>query len=269
MATEIASYLHAVIDGTTAGSNADQAINHLAVRSVADAEVGQRVILLGRPIQMFSVVRSILESLNLMRLFEKQPELATEWMQGGNNPKFKPWAVRSTLGLPTTDEFYSTMCEYSHPRLMGYLWTQDWGRERDVLMLDMNGIPLEDERVVLCLPVPLQLLTMIAEHLDTCARDDQSRVLAATAHARVTALFLEAVKEMSPLVNSLLPGSGAAALYQGIADNSQQSLADVDEIQHLVDAFTRLEAGVPIGEVLDALPDAVAQALREQLDDVN
>ena len=94
----------------------------LLARCINDLIVGFHLVRQGYFIQANTVLRPILESLNLLELFLKHPELAELWYEGGKKARkaFQPTEVRKKLGRPSYDEHYGFFCEIgSHPTFVG------------------------------------------------------------------------------------------------------------------------------------------------------
>src|SRR5438105_4341189 len=86
-----------LIDGAAQLEGAAQiATTHLMCRSLADLRGGQYLASSGFPIQMYSLVRPVIESINLIELFAREPGRATEWA-AGNHQEFMPAKVRKRL----------------------------------------------------------------------------------------------------------------------------------------------------------------------------
>ena len=111
-----------IVEGTfRSEKTADIAITHLVARSLTDVRWGQHLASSGYPIQMYSVIRPVSESINLIKLFVQEPAFAEEWA-AGDYATFRPAAVRQMLGSEK-DELYSWMSEHSHPRFAGFQLT--------------------------------------------------------------------------------------------------------------------------------------------------
>jgi len=94
----------------------------------------------------FVILRTVLENNNLMRLFNKNPQFAFEWLpkekqkrfsketqlkygkSGETNRNFEPWWVRDQVFNETEKEkvrsdikkFYHQLCNYTHPNFLGW-----------------------------------------------------------------------------------------------------------------------------------------------------
>lgn len=158
-----------MIDGATVGHGAAAfATWHLISRSLADLRAGQFLASSGFPIQMASVVRPVIESLNLIELFAQEPEAAQRWADG-EWQEFMPAAVRKRLGLGK-DAVYAWLSEHSHPRFAGLQLTayrivrED--AERDVARVYTGGLPLEIPSVLLATMNPANVLGQLSLALD-------------------------------------------------------------------------------------------------------
>jgi len=158
-----------MIDGATVGHGAAVfATWHLISRSLADLRAGQFLASSGFPIQMASVVRPVIESLNLIELFAQEPEAAQRWADG-QWQEFMPGRVRERLGLGN-DPVYSWLSEHSHPRFAGLQLTayrivrED--AEREVARIYSGGLPLEFPSVLLATMNPSNVLCQLALALD-------------------------------------------------------------------------------------------------------
>jgi hypothetical protein len=90
---------------------------HLLTRALVDCAVAQRIASQRHPIQTYSVLRAAWEAARLIDLFQTEPNLADDWMEG-KHWMFSPAKVRRRLG-DEDDQFYSYMCARSHPRFAG------------------------------------------------------------------------------------------------------------------------------------------------------
>jgi hypothetical protein len=88
-----------LIDGAAGMSGAAPiAIFHLICRSLADLRCAQYLASSGFTIQMYSLVRPAIESINLVDLFAAEPAAADDWI-AGKHWEFRPAKVRERLGL--------------------------------------------------------------------------------------------------------------------------------------------------------------------------
>lgn len=165
---DAADALVAYIEGgrpETSGA-AEFAILHLVSRSLADLRWGQFLGSSGYPIQMYSVIRPVAESMNLIDLFVQQPELADSWA-AGNWRDFMPARVRERVGIER-DPLYEFMSEHSHPRFAGLQMSafQRAGdadeRGRRAAILYMGEIPFDIPPVLLATALPGVLLAQLA-----------------------------------------------------------------------------------------------------------
>jgi hypothetical protein len=138
---------------------------HLLSRALANLRAGMLLAASGFVIQMCSVVRPVCESLNLIELFQQEPGLAEEWLQGSTSPKefakFQPGAVRRELGKGP-DPVYSWLSERSHPRLAGAETSAYMKTDSDQVLVIMGGLPLNDPKVLLAAAMPGDLLGQVA-----------------------------------------------------------------------------------------------------------
>lgn len=93
------------------------AIFHLICRSLADLRSAQFLASSGFIVQMYSLVRPAIESINPVDLFAAEPAAADAWTDG-RHWESRPAKVRERLGIGD-DEVYSWACEHSHPRFRG------------------------------------------------------------------------------------------------------------------------------------------------------
>ena len=167
-------------EGLVAGRGSAQAATaHLLARSLADLRSGQYLVGNGFVLQMASVVRPALESLNLIELFARNPEAADRWTRGRNIPEFRPARVRDALGIGA-DEVYSWLSEASHPRFAGFQMTAyqavredgEAGADRapDIprLHLFIGGLPLELPIVLNAVTMPSNVLCQLGLQLSHC-----------------------------------------------------------------------------------------------------
>jgi hypothetical protein len=76
----------------------------------------------GYIIQSYATIRPILESIDLIKLFQKSPEYAGLWVSGGEvaRKELKPSKVRKKLGKESVDEVYAHFCVHgTHPTFEG------------------------------------------------------------------------------------------------------------------------------------------------------
>lgn len=152
-----------LIDGAAELSGAAQiATMHLVCRSLADLRAGQSLACEGFPVQMYSLVRPVIESINLVELFAREPKMAETWA-AGEHWEFRPAKVRERLGLGD-DPVYSWACEHSHPRFAGfrlttYLVTDKDGRE--TMRPYIGGLPLELPMVLMATTMPGNVLCLL------------------------------------------------------------------------------------------------------------
>jgi hypothetical protein len=145
---------------------AEFAILHLVSRSLADLRWGQYLGSSGYPIQMYSVIRPVSESLHLIDLFVQEPELAQSWADG-NWREFMPARVRERLGVER-DPLYEFLSEHSHPRFAGLQISafqrvgepDEQGRKAAILY--MGEIPFDVPPVLLATAMPGVLLAQLA-----------------------------------------------------------------------------------------------------------
>jgi hypothetical protein len=165
-------------EGLSAGRGAAQAATvHLLARSLADLRCGQHLVSNGFVLQMASVVRPALESLNLIRLFAQDAAAADRWATGEHTRDFMPVRVREALGVER-DEVYSWLSAASHPRFAGFQMTaynviRDEDEERPDddpprLHLFIGGLPLELPIVLNAATMPSNVLCQLALELDNC-----------------------------------------------------------------------------------------------------
>lgn len=162
-----------------ARGSAQAATAHLLARSLADLRCGQYLIGNGFVLQMASVVRPALESLNLVKLFAQDTEAADRWASGQHSREFMPARVRDAIGVGQ-DEVYSWLSEASHPRFAGFQMTayqvihedHEEGPDRDPqaprLHLFIGGLPLELPIVLNAATMPSNVLCQLALELDNC-----------------------------------------------------------------------------------------------------
>jgi hypothetical protein len=144
---------------------AEFAILHLVSRSIADLRWGQYLAGSGYPIQMYSVVRPVAESLNLIDLFIEEPEAAERWANG-QWQEFMPGRVRTRLGV-ARDSLYEFMSEHSHPRFAALQLSvfqrvgdaDDAGRQQAIFY--MGEIPFDVPAVLIATAIPGMLLAKL------------------------------------------------------------------------------------------------------------
>lgn len=102
--------------GRSSGT-AEFAKRALIARSINDLIAGYHLLERGFIPQAYSAIRPILESLDLILLFERDPAKADIWAEGGDEAfnKLRPSAVRKLLGKESHDVLYSHFCDRSHP----------------------------------------------------------------------------------------------------------------------------------------------------------
>lgn len=144
---------------------AEFAILHLISRSLADLRWGQYLASSGYPIQAYSVIRPVAESLNLIDLFLQEPETAQKWADG-HWGEFTPARVRDRLKIEE-DSLYKFLSEHSHPRFAGLQLSvfqrvgepDEQGRQQAVLY--MGEIPFDVPAVLLATAMPGLLLAQL------------------------------------------------------------------------------------------------------------
>jgi hypothetical protein len=161
--------------GQTSGAAA-MATLHLAARTLADLRSGQFLVSSGLVIQMASVVRPALESLNLIELFEQEPEAAERWA-AGEWREFMPAKVRERLG-EKDDPVYSWLSEVSHPRFAGFQITTyrivradaeaEADEENHEASLYIGGLPLELPPVMIAVRMQGHVLCQLGLALRFC-----------------------------------------------------------------------------------------------------
>jgi hypothetical protein len=146
---------------------AEFAILHLVSRSLNDLGWAQYLASSGYPIQAYSVMRPVLESLRLVDLFVQEPDAAQRWAEGEWR-EFMPARVRERLGIER-DPLYAFLSEHSHPRFAGLHVSayrrvgdeaNDRGPQRAILY--MGEIPFEVPPVLMATTLPGVLLSQVA-----------------------------------------------------------------------------------------------------------
>jgi hypothetical protein len=135
---------------------------HLITRSVADAHAAMLLFSQGYVAQGYSALRTIFESLNLVRLFAQSPEQADAWALG-DYKQFSPARVREQLG-DGPDELYGRMCARSHPRFEGARvssYVRLSGEARRTIIL-LGGLPLWHPAVLIAATEPSIMLARVA-----------------------------------------------------------------------------------------------------------
>jgi hypothetical protein len=226
-----------LIDGAAQMSGAAPiAIFHLICRSLADLRSAQYLASSGFPVQMYSLVRPVIESINLVDLFVQEPSAADEWM-AGEHRKFRPAVVRKKLGLGD-DDVYSWACAHSHPRFAGMQLTTytvtDNATGKTTVQPFIGGLPLEFPSVLMATTFPGNILCMLSESL---------------AHATVK----EEVAKTWPMVarrvgETLLPGFQAvyeALEVHGLPEAESAKL--LESVKVAIASAAELE-GIPFGD---------------------
>ncbi len=96
--------------------------NLVLARSINDLLAGLHLASHGYILQSYTVLRPILESVDMAKLFSKDPSMADIWVEGGEKARneLRPSAVRRKLGKESYDEMYGHFCNYgSHPSFDG------------------------------------------------------------------------------------------------------------------------------------------------------
>jgi hypothetical protein len=157
-----------LIDGEAGMSGAAPiAIIHLICRSIADLRSAQYLASSGFTVQMYSLVRPVIESINLVDLFVQEPTAADEWM-AGEHWKIKPAVERTKLGLGD-DDLYSWACAHSHPRFAGmqlttYTVTNN-ATGKTTVQPFIGGLPLEFPSVLMATTFPGNILCLLSQSL--------------------------------------------------------------------------------------------------------
>jgi hypothetical protein len=157
-----------LIDGAAQMSGAAPiAIFHLICRSLADLRSAQYLASSGFTIQMYSLVRPAVESINLVDLFAAEPTAADDWM-AGKHWEFRPARVRQRLGIGD-DEVYSWACAHSHPRFRGLQLTtyhvKNETTGEETVRPFIGGLPLEFPSVLMATTLPGNVLCLLSSAL--------------------------------------------------------------------------------------------------------
>jgi len=98
---------------TKGSGSADYASFMLIAKSINDLMTGLHLANHGYIAQSYSVLRPILETIDLLKLFELKPEYADKWAGGGKKAwdELSPSKVRDLLGDAKFDPIYSHFCE--------------------------------------------------------------------------------------------------------------------------------------------------------------
>ncbi len=222
-----------MIDGATNGEGAAVfATWHLMTRSLVDLRAGQFLVTEGRPIQMASVVRPVLESLNLIELFAREPDAAQSWADG-NYREFVPWKVRERLGIDE-DPQYSYLSEISHPRFAGLQLTafriEREGAERPTAHLYLGGLPMEIPWVLLATMAPANVLGMLSlalEHLTV--KEEVARTWPRVARRVVEEIIPGYEGVIAALAHHEVGQDTSAAMLEGL----QETLDHACELERL------------------------------------
>lgn len=208
------------------------AIVHLICRSLADLRSAQYLASSGFTVQMYSLVRPVIESINLVDLFVQEPTAADEWM-AGEHWKFKPAAVRKKLGLGD-DDVYSWACAHSHPRFAGmqlttYTVTDSAGQT--TVHPYIGGLPLEFPSVLMATTFPGNILCMLSHSLSHATVKREVAKTWPTVARKVGEELLpgfEAVYEA--LEAHGLPGDESAKLIASV----KEAIASAGELEAMV-----------------------------------
>jgi hypothetical protein len=157
-----------LIDGAAGMSGAAPiAIFHLICRSLADLRCAQYLASSGFTIQMYSLVRPAIESINLVDLFAAEPAAADDWI-AGKHWEFRPAKVRERLGLGD-DEVYSWAAAHSHPRFPGLQLTtyhvKNESTGKETVRPYIGGLRLELPSVLMAATLPGNVLCMLSSAL--------------------------------------------------------------------------------------------------------
>lgn len=91
-------------------------------RSINDLLAGFHLATQGYILQSYTVLRPILESMDLVKLFEQDQKYTNIWINGGKKSwkELSPSKVRTKLGKESYDLIYGHFCEYgAHPTFNG------------------------------------------------------------------------------------------------------------------------------------------------------
>jgi hypothetical protein len=117
----LSAFVIAADINTTNGAHQGFAVMHMAARSLSDLIAGVHLVSHGYLVQMYSVVRPVLDALDLVELFVRDPAEATTWIETDKaHQMFTPAAVRRRLDAEAFDRVHSHFSESgTHPRMAG------------------------------------------------------------------------------------------------------------------------------------------------------
>jgi hypothetical protein len=227
-----------ISNATATSGSAQWAILHLVGRSLADLKCGMFLVTSGYIVQMYSVIRPVKESLNLIRLFEQQPEKADEWA-AGNYREFTPAKVRDALG-GKDDPIYSWMSEHSHPRFAAaQLSTYSTGPARGVIL--SGGMPLDHPQVLLAAALPGDLLTEVAFAAGQIPMARAAALDWPSTVASVIEKLIEGVTGLFKAIYATVEGVPSQEIADNIVEVMKTNLALAREIETAVEEAARDE----------------------------
>jgi hypothetical protein len=221
---------------------AEFAILHLVSRSLNDLGWGQYLASSGYPIQAYSMIRPVIESLNLVDLFVEEPEAAERWAEG-RWQEFMPAKVRERLGTDR-DPLYEVLSEHSHPRFAGLQLTaflrqadQPPEGEPQQAILFMGEIPFDVPAVLLATTLPGVIL---------------ARAALATAHVRLVRAVWEWAAVMRQVSEELGAGWAEVDAHLPSGETEDGEIIQPLRFIHAIAEELRVTAEAAEAEVAEA-----------------
>jgi hypothetical protein len=201
---------------------------------------------------MASVVRPVLESLNLIELFSQDPTAAERWA-AGQWREFMPAKVRAALKLET-DAVYSWLSEMSHPRFAGfqittYVMVKPDGEGDETsrhARLYIGGLPLELPPVLLATMAPGNALCQLSLTLGQAPVRRDVAWTWATVARRVAETLVPAYEEVMAALAHHKVGEDIARDLLDTAHGAVETAREMEQI--VAEERKRIEHGPHQGD---------------------
>jgi hypothetical protein len=231
-ADALESYIAEGIQGI-AHPRIDFPTQYLLARSLADLRAAMLLAASGFVVQSASVMRPVVEAINLVRLFERDSSYATAWLRGDKNPS--PPEVRKLLG-EGPDAVYGHLAKLSHPRLFGAEQSTYVNAASGEIILMMGGLPLSDPSVLIAASMPGDLLGELASAAGHLNVNEDAALRWPSMLVTVTTELLEGARGILEVLHpdGIPPGS----LGEKILMAMQENVASARELAKAMDEAT-------------------------------
>ncbi|MGH3046584.1 MAG: hypothetical protein ACRDNC_06205 [Gaiellaceae bacterium] len=203
-------------------------ITHLVARSLADLKCGMYLAARGYVVQMYSVMRPVRESMNLIHLFGRHQELIAEW-KAGKHRKFTPKKVRDALGIEE-DRIYSWMSEHSHPRFAAsQVSMYPTGPATGVIVT--GGLPRDHPQVLLAATMPADLLTEVAIAAGEIPMKPEAAILWPSTVRSAIQRLIPGVESLFAAIQTSVIGFDARPIAEQVLAVMQGNLASAEALE--------------------------------------